>query len=130
MPVSSIVRREDPTDEDIASSTTGTTVVDLTTTITLEADIIYDIRARGWLQGKISSLGQTWQIAPYINGTGNAAEYMRSDSEDFMALENVHVLDGVTGMGAAINCGLLIKVSGAVATYSTGYFFVEAVPRS
>ena len=128
--VSSVVRRTDPTSEATTTSTTGEDVTSLTTTVTLVSGVVYDLEARALLVCKISSSGQTVSIAPYLNGTSNIATYISGNHTDYLALGNVHTLAGVTGSGAAVSCGLRIKVSGGTATYQAGYLLVRAVPRS
>lgn len=129
--VSSIVRRTDST-EATTTSTTGALLTGLTTTLTLLNGVVYDIEARSLLVGKISSSGFTWGIAPYINGTGvgNIATYLTNNNTDFAALGNVHTLEGLTGTGASIACGVGGKVSGGTMTYSAGYLMVRATPRT
>lgn len=127
--VSSVVRRVDSS-EASTTSTTGADASGLTTTLTLLNGVIYDLEARVVLVGKISSSGQMWQLAPYLNGTGNLAAYVGGNNTDFAALGNVHTLAGVTGTGAAISCGVRVQVSGGTATYQAGYLLVKAVPRS
>lgn len=127
--VSSIVRRTDPTSSVATTSTTGADVTSLTTTVTLLSGVVYDLEARALLVGKISSSGQTWSIAPYLDGTSNIASYVSGNNTDYLALGNVHTLAGVTGDGGTVSCGLRIKVSGGTATYITGYLLVTATPR-
>lgn len=128
--VSSIVRRTDPATETTTTSTSGADVTSLTTTVTLLNGVVYDLEARALLVCKISSSGQTVQIAPYLNGTGNIATYVTGNHTDYMALGNAYTLEGVTGSGSSVSCGLRIKVSGGTATYITGFLLVKAVPRT
>lgn len=127
--VSSVVRRVDST-EATTTSTTGADVTGLTTTVTLLNNVVYDLTARVLLLGKISTSAQTWQIAPYLNGTGNTATFITNNNTEFAALGNVHTLAGLTGTGAAVNCGVRIKVSSGTCTYAAGYLQVVAVPRT
>ena len=128
--VSSVVRRTDPTSEATTTSTTGADATSLTTTVTLLNGVVYDLELRCFLMSKISSAGQTAQVAGYLNGTGNISAYISSNATDFVGVANVHTLEGVTGSGAAISCGVRIKCSGGTMTYQAGYLMVKAVPRS
>jgi hypothetical protein len=129
--VSNIVRRTDPTSSATSTSTTGEDATSLTTTLTLLNGITYDLFAQALLLGKISSASETWQIAPYLNGTGNIATYVTgNNTSDYVALGNSYALAGVAGTGATVSCGLRIKVSGGTMTYITGFLLVWGIPRS
>lgn len=127
--VSAVVRRTDPATETTTTSTTGADVVDLTTTLTLVNGVTYDLAAHALLVCKIDASGNTVQIAPYLNGTANLAPYVSGNHTAYAALGNTHALGAVLGSGAAVACGLQIKVSGGTAAYTVGYLLVTATPR-
>ncbi len=127
--VGSVVRRVNPATEDTTTSTTGVDATGLTTTVTLLSGGVYDVTATALLVAKVT-VGQTVSIAPYISGVGNSATYVDSNATTHAAIGNVHTLEGVVGTGAAISCGLRIKVSGGTGTYQVGYLEIVATPRS
>jgi hypothetical protein len=126
---SSVVRRTDPTVEATTTSTTGVDATSLTTTVTLTNGVVYDLLAQVGLLCKSSASGNTAQLAAYLNGTGNVGAFVGTNLTDYAWVGNVHTLSGVTGTGAAIDCGVRVKVSGGTMTYTVGYLMVTAVPR-
>lgn len=127
--VSSVVQRTDPTSEATTTSTTGADATSLTTTVTLISGVTYDISARAFLTCKISAAPSQAQVSVYINGTSNIAGYVSSTSTSYLGLANAYALT-MTGTGAAISCGVRIKVTGGTMTYATGLLEVTATPRS
>lgn len=127
--VSAVARRTNP---DLAASTTSTTgedVASLTVSPVLLSGVVYDLEARATLTAKVTA-GQTVSIAPYLNGTGNIADYVASNATSYQEVSNVHTLEGVTGAGAGVSCGLRIKVSGGTGDYVNGVLLVMARPRA
>lgn len=128
--VSSIVQRTDPTAEGTTTSSTGADATSLTTTVTLLNGVVYDLQANAFLTCKTSSVAFPAQMAVYLNGTGNIGTYVSTNSTAYVGLGNALSLSGVTGTGAAVSCGVRIKIAGGTMTYSTGLLQVTAVPRS
>jgi hypothetical protein len=128
--LTSTVRRSDPTLELTTTSTAGANATGLTTTVTLLNGVVYDLEARAYLQAKISSVAETAQLAIYLNDTPNMSSFVTTSRTDLTGLTNTHLLSAVTGTGAAISCGVRIKVSAGTMTYSVGYLQVIARPRS
>ncbi len=128
--VSSVVRRTDPTSVATSTSTTGEDATSLTTTVTLLSGVTYDLEARCILTNKISAAPNIAQIAIYINGTSNMSTFVANDSTAYLATPNAHTLSGVVGTGAAISCGVRVKVNAGTMSYHVGYLMVTATPRS
>jgi hypothetical protein len=130
--VSAIGRRIDPAVSATATSTTGEDAVWTSgaTSPTLLSGVTYDLEARGFLLAKISDAAQSASMALYLNGVGNISAYVATTSTDYVAIANVHTLEGVVGAGAAATCGMRLKVSGGTMTYLTGYCAVIARPRT
>jgi hypothetical protein len=128
--VSSVVRRTDPTSVATTTSTTGADATSLTTSLTLLDGVTYDLDARCFLVCKIGTAGQTAQLAIYLNGTSNMSDYVANSATDYLGIGNAHTLGSVAGTGAAVNCGVRIKVSGGTMSYHVGYLLVTATPRT
>lgn len=123
------VARITSTADNTISSTTGADIAALNVALALDPGVVYDIVARAWLVCKTTS--GVVSIAPYIDGTANMAVYLGYDQGGYSGLANWHVLAGVVGTGAAVNCGLYAKksASGATARHATGSLLVVAYPR-
>lgn len=73
----------------------------------------------------------TVEIAPYVNGTANRADYPGHNLNDPIEITNTHVIAGIVGTGAAIGCGVLVhRTGGGTGFYKTGVLSVRCIPRS
>lgn len=125
--VSAIDRRTDPTSVATATSATDTA---LSVTPTLLNGVTYDLQGRCFLLCKISDAAQTAQVSLYLNGVGNLATYVATNSTSYVGLSNALTLSGVAGTGATISCKVRVAVSGGTMSYTVGLLEVIAVPRT
>ena len=71
-------------------------------------------------------------IAPFIDGTGNAADYVSAPAQDeLITLSNVHTRR-ILGAGSSVTCGVLSKKSTSTTTvnYYSGTTLLTAIPES
>ena len=128
-PVVKDAKRIDATSNTDVTSTTGQEIGDVATSIVLLNGVVYDVFAQAFVRCKRGSASEVG-IAPYIDGSANAAPFAHHDSADDALLSNEHYR-AVTGTGGSISCGCLIKrVGSGTATYRQRHFFVRAFPRS
>jgi hypothetical protein len=129
--LSGIASRANPAIENTTTSTTGVDAITAvgSETVTLVNGVIYDIQARGFLVCKISAAPFQAQIAVYINGVGNISGFISTTNTTYISLSNAHALTMV-GTGAAITCGIRVKVTGGTMTYQAGQIEIVATPRS
>lgn len=126
------IARITSTSDVTVTSTSGEDVTALNVPLMLASGVVYDVVARASVMARVNSTSYLVSIAPYIDGTGNAAAYLGHGLTANAAIPNVHVKNGIVGTGAAINCGVLVKKSSAaaVAVRNAAILHVRAIPRN
>lgn len=112
------------------TSTSGQDVASLTSTVTLEAGVVYDIVVRGWLL--VKGTGTDIGLQAYLYGSSNAgSSILTAATTEYIGLP-VYTSATLTGSGSPIACGLLVRkiTSGGTAVYRSGYVLIQAIPRS
>jgi hypothetical protein len=128
---SSIVRRTNPATTHTTTNTgaTGEDATDLTTSLTLLAGVTYDLAGRVWLASSIDNAAYEAQVAVYLETTAYLSEFVGHSSTSPLGVSNVHAREGVAGTGAAVSCGVRVRVTGGTMGYTVGYFQAIARPR-
>lgn len=129
--VSSIVRRPDPTvpvGGITDTSPTGVDVIGLTTSLTLQSGVTYDLSGRSWLINNTDSPTHYLETAIYLNTVANLGPWLGVGGV-LVGTANAHTKDGVVGTGAAVPCGLRVRMTGGSGGYGVGYLQVTARPR-
>jgi hypothetical protein len=127
-----VVRRTDPMVLASTSNTgaSGEDAVGLTTTLTLAPNVTYDLEGRVWLVTAMNDGTKQGGVAVYLNGVGNLSPFVTQFNLSPLGLSNAFALPSVVGTGAPVACGARVRVTGGSMSYTIGYFYCSARPRS
>ncbi len=112
------------------SSTSGASISDLSTSVTLASGVVYDVYADANLS--VVTTSGTVDVAVWLGSTAAASSYVSSSGVTTQRLPNGHFLGTVVGSGASYSAGVLVRKSssGATASYTDGIITIRAVARS